>query len=343
MKNIPIYLATLIIAWSCKKEIGPQILFPGNEGKGDLLVLNEGNFGFGNASVSILNSETGEIANNQFRLVNGVGIGDVLQSAKRYQDKYYFVVNNSGKIVVTDTNLSLLHEIKGFNSPRYLEFYGNKAFVSDLKQGGIYVVNLDSRQIVNEIATQGWTEELEIVNSKLIVMDRGDYLSNSDSNHMYIIDPELEIKTDSLKTGINPNSYCLDGNGKLWVLTSGLAGLEVPALTQYDLDSKNILFQYQFSTSRIPNKLRYSSLNNRLYFIDHSIYSIHTNGTEQIPQIFYRRNTENFYGLDVIRGKIYATNAKNYNQSGDINIFDFSGNISVNTGSGLIPAMIVVK
>jgi len=343
MKLIFCILGVVIISWNCKKEIGPQSIFSEGKGTGELLVINEGNFGFGNASVSVLNSESGTIFNNQFRTMNGVGIGDVLQSVKKYRGKYYFVVNNSGKVVVTDTTLKLLFDIQGFNSPRYIEFYGNKAFVSDLKQGGVYVVDITTNRIVNQINTRGWTEELIMFNSQLLVMDRGYYLTNSDSNNIYIIDPAIETKTDSLKTGINPNSYCVDGNGKLWVLTSGLAGLEVPALTQYDLDSKDILFQFKFPSSRNPNKLRFSPQNNRLYFIDDSIYSIHTNGNEQIPQIFYSRKTENFYGLDIIQGKLYATNAKNFNQTGDINIFSLTGNFLKKVSVSHIPSMVYQK
>lgn len=341
MIKLHIYIGILFLTISCKKEIGPQNVAKDKIGKGEILVLNEGNFGFGNASVSKLNPETGEIANNQYRLINGVGIGDVLQSAKQYKDKYYFVVNNSGKVVVTDTNLVLDHEITGFNSPRHIEFFGDKAFVTDLKQGAIYVVDLLSKSILSEIKTMGWTEDIYCLDSTLYVLDRGDYLTNSDSNYIYSIDPRNDIKLDSIKVGVNPNSIQLDADGHLWVLTSGASGSDFPAISQYNVSSKTLLFQYNFISGSNPTNLSFCSQNKRIYFLNNSIFSIHTNGLESAPTIFYQKQSENFYGLDVVQQKLYATNAKNYIQTGDINIFTLSGEKSNTVSSGLIPSMII--
>lgn len=341
MKQIHIYIGILFTVLSCKKEIGPQNLIDDSLGSGSLLVLNEGNFGFGNASISRLNPNSGEIENNQYRLINGVSIGDVLQSAKRYRNQYYFVVNNSGKIVVTDTNLVFQREILGFNSPRYIEFYGNTAYVTDLKQKAVYKVDLSTHSIVSEIPAHGWTEDVILNNSELLVLDRGDYLTNTDSNWVYVIDPDLGSKTDSLKLGVNPNSMQLDNERNLWVLTSGNTGTEFSSLTQYDLISKSILFQFIFTSGGNPSNLSFSPENERLYFINNSIFSIHSSGTESSPSEFYQNQNENFYGLNVIGRRIFAFDAKNYNQIGDVNIFKLGGEKLKKVSSSHIPSMVI--
>ena len=341
MNFLHLYIGIVFILFSCKKEIGPQNLGDDSVGNGSLLVLNEGNFGFGNASVSKLNPETGEIFNNQYKLINGVGIGDVLQSAKRYRNKYYFVVNNSGKVVVTDTNLVFLKEINGFNSPRYMECVGDFGYVTDLKQMAVYVVDLISNSIVSEIKTQGWTEDIILYNSELLVLDRGDYLTNSDSNYIYTIDPVLNRKTDSIRVGMNPNSMQMDNNGFLWVLNSGKTSVDFPSLTQYDLTTKSIVFQTIFSSYDIPSNLVYSVSMDRLYFLNNSMYSISSDGSESIPQLFYRAQSENFYGLNVIHQKLFVTDAKSYNQTGDVNIFTLRGEKTNTVSSGLIPSVII--
>ena len=241
MKNITLYIGIVFLLFNCKKEIGPQNLQEDAKGTGNLIVLNEGNFGFGNASVSIYNPDTKEVFNNQFKAVNGFGIGDVLQSVNRYQDKFYFVVNNSGKVVITDTNLVYQSQITGFNSPRYIEFANGKGFVTDLKQKAIYVVDLVSNQIIHQIQTQGWTEQIILYQNKLIVLDRGDYLTNSSPNVVYVINPITLVKEDSIVTSINPNSMTIDKNDKLWVLSSGEVGVEAPKLSNYDLVSKSLI------------------------------------------------------------------------------------------------------
>ncbi len=340
MKNIHIYIGIILLLFGCKKEIGPQSVNPDEKGSGKLIVINEGNFGFGNASVSIYNPSTGEIANNQYRAANGVGIGDVLQSVNRYQDRLYFVVNNSGKVVVTDTNLKLITEIPGFNSPRYIEFYGNKAFVTDLKQKAVYVVNLLNYQITNQIPTQGWTEHIVLYQNRLYVMDRGDYLSNSGPNYIYEINPISLIKEDSIQVGTNPNSMILDNNN-LWVLSSGKGTIEKPKLQRMNVLRDSIDFSYTFpSYSDNPSRLCYDDVKDELYFINSSVYKV-TNDTSSFnPILFFQKTTENFYGLSVIQGIIYATDAKNYNQSGDINIFNNDGLKINKVTSSIIPQLV---
>ncbi|MDB4087997.1 hypothetical protein N9544_00050 [Flavobacteriales bacterium] len=322
---------------ACKKEIGPQQVEDNKKGVGELLILNEGNFGFGNASVSIYNPDTKEIYNNQFQAVNGFGIGDVLQSVNRYGDNLYFVVNNSGKIVITDTNLVYISEITGFNSPRYIEFVNGKGFVTDLKQKAVYVIDLVSNQIINQIKTQGWTEQIILFQNKLLVMDRGDYLSNSNPNTIYVINPATLVKEDSIAISINPNSMVIDKDNKLWVLTSGESGVEVPKLSKYDISTKNLI--NAISILGTPSRLIINEAKDELYFINSSIYNMAINDTI-IPNIpFYQKSTENFYGLYFEnRSKdIYITDAKNFNQQGEVIRINISSILLDKFSAGLIP------
>ena len=324
--------------FGCKKEIGPQSVYEDEKGSGNLIVLNEGNFGFGNASVSLLDSKTGEITNNQYRKVNGVGIGDVLQSVNRYQDRLYFVVNNSGKVVVTDTNLRLITEITGFNSPRYIEFYGNKGFVTDLKQKAVYVIDIVTNQITNQIPTQGWTEDVILHSNNLYILDRGDYLTNSDSNYVIIVNPETELKLDSIKVGVNPNSMLIDNNRKLWVLTSGNTLTDKAACSRIDILSNNIDFTFTFpSLSDKPSRLRYNNSNGVFYFLNSSVYSVSIDTANFNPTIFFQKTSENFYGLNVVNEILYVTDAKNYNENGVINILDRNSNLINKVASSIIP------
>ena len=338
MRNIIIYTTFVILFAGCKKEIGPQNVSNSEIGNGNLLILNEGNFGTGNASVSIYNPNSKEVFNNQFKAVNGFGIGDVLQSVNHNGDLYYFVVNNSGKVVVTDTNLVYQYEITGFNSPRYIEFYGNKGFVTDLKQNAIYVVDLISKQITNQITTQGWTETIHIYKDKLLVLDRGNYLSNSDSNHIYFIDPITESIVDSIKTNINPNSMVVENN-ELWVLSSGKLGLNKASLSQYNLTNRHLIKNLEFNSfSDNPSRL-VSDRNGRLFYINSSVYSFSVQDTMLSQISFLRKTTESFYGLYFSRelNEIFITDAKDYTSLGEVKRLDLFGNQIDVFEAGIIP------
>ena len=341
MLKIGIHIGIVILLFSCKKEVGPQSLIEAKKGTGSIIIVNEGNFGFGNASVSIYNPQSKEVFNNQFKEINGFGIGDVLQSVNRHQDSYYFVVNNSGKIVITDTNLVYLSEINGFASPRYIEFVGNKGFVTDLKQGGVYVVDLITNRISNFIKTHGWTETICIANNKVYVLDRGDYLANSQLNYIFVLDPENEQTIDSIPTAKNPNSMVIDDNNELWVLTSGDNGTEKPKLLQIDLLSKLKTKEFIFP-EYLDNPRRMVYTDNRLFFINRNLYVMNVVDS-LLPAIpFYAKTRSNFYGLsfDAILKNFYLCDAKNYNQQGEVIRIDINGNVIDKILSGIIPQSI---
>jgi hypothetical protein len=340
MKNITLYIGIVFFLCNCKKEIGPQNVQEYAKGTGSLIVLNEGNFGFGNASVSIYNLDTKEVFNNQFKAVNGFGIGDVLQSVNRYQDRFYFVVNNSGKVVITDTNLVYQSQITGFNSPRYIEFANGKGFVTDLKQKAIYVVDLVSNQITHQIQTQGWTEQIILHQNKLIVLDRGDYLTNSSPNFIYIINPITLQKEDSIQTGINPNSMVLDKNDKLWILTSGETGIESSKITQYDINTLSSIKTFIFSSSSdTPSRLVINKKKDKLYFLNGSVYEQSVSNVILGPALIFQKSMENFYGLYICMytNEIYITNAKNYSQTGEVIRMDSLGTVIDNITTGINP------
>jgi hypothetical protein len=130
-----IWILILAVAFSsCEKDnFGPQQEETNTELSGTkAIILNEGNFNFGNASLSLVD-ENGEVQNQVFQNANGAPLGDVLQSGVKHNDRFYFVLNNSGKVVVTDTSFQQVGEITGLQSPRYFLPVGeSRAFVSDI-------------------------------------------------------------------------------------------------------------------------------------------------------------------------------------------------------------------
>jgi hypothetical protein len=90
-----------------------------------LLILNEGNFGIGNADFSLLNPDSMQVINNVYELQNGLMLGDVLQSASIDNEFVYLVVNNSQKIVrVGLDDFVFDRQYASFSSPRFLAIDG---------------------------------------------------------------------------------------------------------------------------------------------------------------------------------------------------------------------------
>ena len=80
-KNILIYPILFILFSSCVK-LNPveNINNISLNGNGLILIGNEGNFQYGNASLSSYNKNSKEIVNNLYRNINQEPIGDVLHS-----------------------------------------------------------------------------------------------------------------------------------------------------------------------------------------------------------------------------------------------------------------------
>ena len=174
------FLLIIIVSllFSCsKEEIGPQCVSCIEEETdtqlADVLIVNEGNFGWNNGSIFLYKPLVQTISQNIFSQTNNVPLGDVIQSITQFNNKAYIVVNNSNKVEVVDLNsFNTLATITGFNSPRYfLPINNQKAYVTDLYANSIQVVNLNSNSITSNIPLSGWTEELLLHNDSVYVCD----------------------------------------------------------------------------------------------------------------------------------------------------------------------------
>ena len=64
-------------------------------GNGLVLIGNEGNFQFGNSSLSLFNKNSGETSSNIYQNINQSLLGDVLHSISHIDHQLFLVVNNS--------------------------------------------------------------------------------------------------------------------------------------------------------------------------------------------------------------------------------------------------------
>ena len=192
-----------------------------------VFIAHEGNFLGGNASLSFLNKNNGTMANGVFTAVNTIPLGDVAQSMTIYGDKGYIVVNNSGKIeVVNLDDLSSAGTITGLSSPRYVSIVSSsKAYVSDLFSGAITIFDPQTLATSGTIAVSGQVDEMVITTSGVIAAGTG-------ANQVYRINTSTNTIEDSVAVGIGPANLRVDANGKVWVLTNGGWGSEVPKLVR---------------------------------------------------------------------------------------------------------------
>lgn len=126
-----------------------------------LFITNEGNFQYGNATLSYYDPETKTVENEVFYRANAMKLGDVAQSMTIRNDVGWVVVNNSHVIFAIDINtFKEVGRITGLTSPRYIHFISDeKAYVTQIWDYRIFIVNPKTYQITGYIECPDMTME----------------------------------------------------------------------------------------------------------------------------------------------------------------------------------------
>ena len=305
--------------------------------EGDVLIVNEGNFGFGNASIGLYNSTDGNIIQKVFQQENeGRPIGDVVQSAIQIEDRIFIVVNNSNKIeVINRSNFEFVGDIQNLNSPRYILPVGpNKAYVSDLFEDKIYTIDLQTLSVTSTIATGGWTEEMILVNNQAFVC-------HVDSHQVWVIDVNTDQVVHKFNTHEQPQHIEKDRDGMLWVSCSG--GLSEGVAALYKINPNSLQVENILSPLDTIKKLSEIEMNANgdeiLYLSSGDLFRVGIQDTilPDIPLV--NGNDALFYGLavDDRTDEIYVIDAIDFLQRGVIFRYNQQGTQLSFFKGGIIP------
>ncbi|TXC75594.1 YncE family protein [Luteibaculum oceani] len=357
MRFVVLLICSVSIFFSCKSE-NPN----SNETTGflnhnfldGLWVANEGNFTFGNASLSHVKLDS-NVINDAFQKVNGLPVGDVLQSVNVIGDYLFLVVNNSGKIHVCDkTTLKLVKTITGFVSPRYIAKYNQDfALVSDLYSENITVVNLNTLEKDGEIHGSQSSEKL-LVDGDLIFTNTW-VGSNTLRKIKWTPDGPKEIWYSYFPTSPIDIAYVQD---KIWVAcqaeegTGGSLAIIEPKQNRWMTIDTIIQFS---NPEASPNHLTFLPSKNKLAFIsssnptdisnDGGVFTIDPVSLEisEIPIV--PKGQRLFYSMEWSeeRGLLYLTDAKDYLSPGELLVYNFDFQLEQTVSVGIIPGQIFTQ
>lgn len=329
-----IILFSLIFS-SCEKEpVRSNGSAPDHSSKA-LLVGNEGSFGTNTASVSVINLDDNTVSNHVFRDINNQALGDVLQSIERIGAYYYFVVNNSNKIVVTDTNFALVTEINNITSPRFIkQVSSTKAYVSSLFTDKMYVIDLLSNTKVTDIQMNGnWTEQMLLRSD---ATGQYVYVCENDTSIDYIT--KISVSTNQIIdkitiSGVSPSKIGTTSDGHIWVLSGNNYRGKESRLTEVDPSTNQQVQSFVFPNNYTmihmaigPNDEKYITT------VDYStnaygVYKFEKN-TQGTPNNFFLSSTSAFYygvTIDPTNGDVYISDTKGFTQAGAVNRYSNLG------------------
>ncbi len=122
-----------------------------------LFITNEGNYQYGNATLSYYDPSTNTVENELFYRANGYRLGDVAQSMTIHDGKGWIVVDNSHVIFAVDTRtLKETGRIEDFTAARYIHFISDtKAYVTQLWDNRIFIIDPTTYSITGYITVPG--------------------------------------------------------------------------------------------------------------------------------------------------------------------------------------------
>lgn len=341
-------LASLILLClsSCMKWDYGDSITDFNDPQPGLFILCEGNFQYGNATLSFYNPGSNEVQNEIFLRSNGMKLGDVAQSMTIYDDKAWIVVNNSHVVFAIDPDtFKEVGRIENLTSPRFIHFISHtKAYVTQIWDNRIFIVDPQTYSITGYIQVPEM-ESFSGSTEQMVQIGRYVYCNCwSYQNRIIKIDTETDEVVDQVIIGIQPNSIVKDKYDRIWTITDGgyegsVYGYENPALYCIDPDTMTVLKYFSFNIGETPTELNINASGDTLYWINDDIWrmNVDSNLLPSIPVIPYR-NTK-FYGLTIspVEEDIYVADAIDYSQQGMIYRYSCEGIQQDNFYVGVTP------
>lgn len=344
MKKLYLLIIITMLFSSCMEEIEREIT-TFNTPSG-LFITNEGNFMYGNASLSYYNPATKEVMNDVFFNANGIPLGDVAQSITVRGDLAYIVVNNSNVIFVIDkNNFKVKGVIKGLVSPRYIHFVSDtKAYVTDLYEMAITIINPQTYSVIKKIdvkvpgINQHPTEQM-VQYKNYIFINCWSY-----DNKILVLDTNTDKIIDEITVPIQPTSLAMDKYNKIWTVSDGgyegsPYGHEAPSLLCIDAATRKIERKFTFKFGDWPSEVCLNGAKDTLYFINNDIWRLDVKTTEFPKEPFIPFKKTKYYGLtvDPSNSEVYLADAIDYVQRGIVYRYSAKGVLIDKFKVGIIP------
>lgn len=336
----------MLLLASCMKWDYGDVMEDFNVSGSGLFITCEGNFQYGNASLSYYDPATNQVQNEVFFRANGMKLGDVAQSMCIYGNKGWIVVNNSHVIFAIDINtFKETGRIENLTSPRYIHFLSDeKAYVTQLWDNRIFIVNPRSYEITGYIQVpdmamgSGSTEQM-VQYGKYVYCTCWSY-----QNRIIKIDTETDMVVDALTVGIQPNSLVIDKYNKMWTITDGgyegsPSGYEAPSLYCIDAATFTVEKQFRLKAGDNPSELQLNGDRDTLYWINNDIWCMDVTATAVPARPFLEYRDTKYYGLTVnpVNGEVYVADAIDYQQQGIIYRYSPQGQLIDEFYAGITP------
>lgn len=314
-----------------------------------VIILNQGNFTRGNASISFL-SNAFTLEDNIFETVNpGSKLGDTGQDIGLTGQLAYIVVNNSHKIEVVNryTFLKVTTIKEGLKNPRYITFYNGKGYVTNWGDGSnpnddyVAIIDLATNTVTSTIPVAEGPEKIIEEDGKLYVAHSGGY--NYGKTITVIKAASNTIET-TIEVGDVPTSIDTE-DGNLYVLTSGKSSFSQDETAgKYhviNLSNNKVTRTIDFAGLTHPANLVIE--NDKIYYtINDAVYTMALSASAlPATPLFTTAAQDVKTGIScfaVEDNRIYVGDARDNNSKGNVHVYSLQGTLQTSASVGIIPA-----
>lgn len=356
------FLSVLLLFSRCSEPIPTVEEEEFEEDGNGVYILNEGNYNYGNSTLSYYNPEQRKVENNVFIRANEFKMGDTGQSITLYDNTAIIAMENCGTIWGIDTkNFKVKAQLtvgdtEHMINPRYVHVVNEeKAYVTDLYAPYITVFHPKTFKYIKSISTKQ-PEKYGYSSTEQMVQCGHEVFTNCwcYSDLILVIDTHTDEVTDSihLKSSLQPKSMALDAKHMLWVITDGgyeiggsSFGTNIPHLYRIDTKTREIVSDQALDPDFGNVKIAMNPSADTLYLINNDIYRMGIEEKYLPVRPFIEAPTDSkgnkhmLYGINVNKrnGDIYVADAIDYTQSGMIYRYSREGKLIDQFKVGVIP------
>ncbi len=249
----------------------------------------------------------------------------------------------NGKIYLLDSNGGLKISSNPFGSSPYsIALTNERAYVTNGPGSKVSVLELRNLTFVQDISVGAYPQEIISSSGKIFVCNMSAFGGNSDST-VSVIDINTNSVVNTIVLRKDPSSIKSVvgvGGNDIYIGCQGGGGIiyKVNAETSSKIDSFSLPNGFDKDLCVYNGSVYFISAANNIDKLDLSARTVTTFITNPgSPSYFYG------YNIDIINGKHYVLDAKNFTVDGSLYIYSSSGNLERTFTTGVGPRRVVFK